>query len=208
MPSTTTLDCFASFRGSRCPELLRLHRPESTQHIVQFYDDETLIIENVSFLSLQALDAGNTSVIIATDHLRRQIRQRLADFGIDISAVQSSGLYVEADAAGTLARFMVDGWPDTVKFDVTVGGLVRVAERNSASGFVFAFGEMVALLCAAGNPQAAILVEQLWNSLAARCRFSLYCAYPMSSLGDMPDIDALLQICAAHALTIPTETSL
>ena len=39
-------------------------------------------------------------------------------------------------------------------------------------------------------------------------RFSLYCTYSLSSLGDVPSTDDLLQICAEHALTIPTEISL
>ena len=80
---------------------------------------------------------------------------------------------------------------------------MRTAAERSSTRFVFAFGEMVALLYAAGNPAGAIRVEQLWNELAQRQSFSLYCAYPLSSLEKNLDVDALVEICAEHALTIP-----
>jgi hypothetical protein len=66
---------------------------------------------------------------------------------------------------------------------------------------------MVGLLCAANKPDGAVLLEQFWNSLAERHRFSLYCAYSLSSIGPDTNVDALMQICAEHVLTIPAEIS-
>ena len=65
---------------------------------------------------------------------------------------------------------------------------------------------MVALLCAANKADGAVHLEQLWNSLAEWQRFSLFCAYPLNSLGSEPDADALIEICAEHVLTIPAKT--
>jgi MEDS: MEthanogen/methylotroph, DcmR Sensory domain len=200
---------FAPSPGSRCPELLRLYKPESSsQHLVQFYEDESSIVENVAYLAARTLASGDSSVVVATETHLEQIRQRLASSSLDLNAARDSGRYVTVDAARALSKFMVDGQPDKAKFDDTVGGIVRNAARNSSNGFVFAFGEMVGLLCAANNPDAAVRLEQLWNALAEQHRFSLYCAYSLSSLGREPDANALIQICAEHALTIPTETSL
>lgn len=194
-------------RGSRCPELLDLHKPDKAQHLVQFYDDESFVIENVSYLSAKALAAGDSSVLMATQRHLEQIRERLVSCALDLDALQESGRYIPVAAAEALSQFMVGGYPDEAKFDELIGGTIRGAAENSANGFVFAFGEMVALLCNAHNPDAAVCLEQLWNSLAKRNRLSLYCAYSLSSLGSEPDVDALIQICAAHALTIPAETS-
>ncbi len=200
---------FAPSPGSRCPELLRIHKPESSsQHLVQFYEDESSIVENVAYLAARTLASGDSSVVVATETHLEQIRQRLACSSLDLDAARDSGRYVTVDATRALSKFMVDGQPDKAKFDDIVGGIVRNAARNSSNGFVFAFGEMVGLLCAANNPDAAVRLEQHWNSLAEQHRFSLYCAYSLSSLGREPDANALIQICAEHALTIPTETSL
>jgi hypothetical protein len=195
---------FVSSRG-RCPELLRLYRPESAQHFVQFYENEAIVIENVSFLAAKALAAGDSCVLVATESHLDQIQERLATSALSLEALQECGRYVTANAAEMLSRFMVGSDPDKAKFDDVIGGTIQTAAKNSASGFVFVFGEMVALLCAARNPDAAIRLEQLWNFLAESHRFSLYCAYPFSSLGSEPDADAVIKICTEHALTIPLE---
>ncbi len=112
------------------------------------------------------------------------------------------------DAAQAASQILLDGSPDEAKFEDLIGDTIRSAAKNSANGFVFVFGEIVALLCAADNSAGAVRLEQLWNSLAERNHFSLYCAYPLTSLGTVPDADAVMKICAEHSLTIPTETTL
>jgi MEDS: MEthanogen/methylotroph, DcmR Sensory domain len=203
-----TRGSFARSRGVRCPELLRLHESESAQHMVQFYEDESLVIRNVSYLAAKTLAAGDSSVVVATVRHLEQIGDRLAYSGVNLDAFRESGRYLEVDAIEALSQVMVEGRPDKEKFDRVIGRVVRRSTKKSANGFVFVFGEMVALLCAANNSDGAVRIEQLWNSLAEQHRFSLYCAYPLNSLGSEPDADALIQICAEHVLTIPAETSL
>jgi hypothetical protein len=206
--SIAPADWFPLFRGSRCPDLLRLYRPDSARHVVQFYEDELFIIENVSFLSAKALHAGHSSVLIATEPHLRRIRSRMTDFGINPERFRESGRLVTVEAGEALSRLMVNGVPDETRFQGTIGEVLRSAETHSTTGFVFAFGEIVALLCGANNSGAAVRLEQLWNSLAERDYFSLYCAYSLSCLGHQPSASDLIQICSAHALTLPSETSL
>jgi MEDS: MEthanogen/methylotroph, DcmR Sensory domain len=206
--SIVPADCFSSFRGSRCPDLLRLHRPESAQHVVQFFEDESFIIENVALLGVKALNAGHSSVLIATEPHLQAISIRMTDFGINPESLKESRRFIAVEAGQALSRFMVDGVPDETRFQHTIGEVLRSAETHSTTGFVFAFGEMVALLCEWNKPAAAVRLEQLWNSLAERHCFSLYCAYSLSCLGHQPNPSDLIQICSEHALTIPSETSL
>jgi MEDS: MEthanogen/methylotroph, DcmR Sensory domain len=174
-------------------------------HLVQFYDSDDFVLGIVSSLAAHALDEGDASVIVATtEHLDR-LERLLEMQGTKLEALRAAGRYVALDAAATLSQFMVDGWPDDAKFNDLVGGVVRSAIEKSPNGFTFAFGEMVALLCAAKQTAAAVRLEQLWNSLAKAHRFSLYCAYPMDSFGSELDLHAVLEICAEHSLTIPAE---
>jgi hypothetical protein len=196
------------FQGTRCPELLRLYRPESAQHLVQFYEDESFVIENVAFVAAKALAAGHSSVLIATEPHLQGFRTRMTEFGMNPKSFHESGRLVTVEAGEALSLFMVDGDPDKTRFQKAIGVVLDSAEKHSTTGFVFAFGEMVALLCSAGNPRAAIRLEQLWNALAAHHRFSLYCAYSLNSLGHQPSATDLIDICGPHALTIPSETSL
>lgn len=204
LPKLISNDRFLASR-IRCPELLGLHKPKSAQHFVQFYQDDSFVIDNVAYLAAKALEAGDSSVILATDSHLEAIEDRLRSFDLDLDGWREARRYVALNAARTLSSILISGRLDEEKFDEVIGGIVRDALNHSANGFVFAFGEMVALLCAAGDPDCAVRLERLWNSLARRCRFSLCCAYPMSSLGASPDINVLTQICAEHALTIPAD---
>jgi hypothetical protein len=189
----------------RCPELLALHRPQAAGHIVQFYENDKFLVENISYLAARSLKAGDSSVLIATrPHLDR-IEPRLIGSGLDLAGLHEAGRYMPLDAAAVLSQFLVNGWPDQAKFEETVGGVVRRTIEKSANGFVFAFGEMVSLLCLANRSAAAVHLEQVWNILAESCHFSLCCAYPLDSFGPNPDLSVLFQICAEHSLSIPAE---
>jgi MEDS: MEthanogen/methylotroph, DcmR Sensory domain len=192
----------------RFPELLCLHDPDYAQHLVRFYEDDSLVIDNVSYLAAQALAAGSSVVVLATYAHRNQIGQRLCDLVPDLKALAGIGRYLATDAVAALSQYIVNGSPDEVAFERVIGATMREAAKHSANDFVLAFGEMVALLCADNNPSAAIRLEQLWNGLSRRQRFSLYCAYPLSSLDMDQNADVVMRICAEHALTIPAESSL
>jgi hypothetical protein len=180
MSSTPTIfpaNRLAPLRGIRCRELLRLHRPQNAQHLVQFYEDESFIIDTISFLAAQTLVSGDSSVIVATEPRLNRIGERIATCGLNLNVLQTLGRYVAVEATEALAQFMIGAQPDEKKFDELIGGILRGAESNSEHGFVFVFGEMVELLCGAKKPAAAVHLEKFWNALAARHHFSLYCAY-------------------------------
>jgi hypothetical protein len=70
------------------------------------------------------------------------------------------------------------------------------------TAYVFAFGEMVALLCAGDRPDAAVRLEQLWNSLLAQYHISLHCAYPLPDFVYAAALDAVFQICTIRRTLI------
>jgi PAS domain S-box-containing protein len=57
---------------------------------------------------------------------------------------------------------------------------------------------MVAMLCAQGHYDAAVELETLWNGLARRLRFSLFCAYPLGLFSGTERALAFQQLRAAH----------
>jgi hypothetical protein len=142
-----------------------------------------------------------------TPHLRH-IEEHLVRRGFDLEWLRAVGRYIALDAQDTLARLAPDGWPNEDRFSVIVGDVVRRAIDNSENRNVFAFGEIVALLCARDRPDAAIRLEQLWNSLLAQYRFSLYCAYSLHDFANEAALNAVFQICAEYSLTISVENGL
>ena len=177
------------------------------EHFVQFYQNDVTVIEKVARRAAAALHRGAASVIVATPEHCAQIEARLGGRGINIETARADGRYVAFDADETLARFMVDGSPDETLFNHVIGGIIADATSHSQGHRVSAFGEMVALLCASGNTPAAIQLERLWNELATKYSFSLFCAYPLELFSRDFDGDMLLRVCAEHELSIPAENT-
>jgi len=177
-------------------------------HVVQFYGDDGFLLDELSRFIGTALGAGDAAVVIATGQHRDGLARRLQMCGLDTAWAVAQGRYVELDAAETLSKILLDGWPDAVLFKEVVGVLVEgVAARTGGElRHVAAFGEMVALLWAEGKPEAAIRLEELWNDLARTHSFSLRCAYPMSGFCREEHGDLLLKICDQHSNVIPGES--
>jgi PAS domain S-box-containing protein len=190
---------------SLSPPTAEWGEPDGSAHVVQFYDNETFLLDAIGRFIGPALGAGEACLIIATAPHQAQIAEQLAARGFDLSALSERGRYVTLDAAETLSRFMVDGWPDEKRFVEVVGATVTQAVAAGQVPHVHAFGEMVALLCAEGRPEAAIRLEALWNDLAKTLSFSLLCAYPLGAFRGKAHGATLLRICGAHSRAFPSE---
>jgi len=164
-----------------------------SSHFVRFYKDDSLLLDEVAPFVNQALAAGGASIVIATAEHLAALRRRLR---AEPGASDPGTRLVTRDAEQTLAAFMLDDWPDAKLFDVTVGQLVRDVAKDSAT--IHAFGEMVALLCERGNYGAAVRLEELWNELARRSRFTLFCAYPWSQFPNAAMAETFRHVCALH----------
>lgn len=190
-------------------DMSSLARPDQqviarTQHIAQFYESASFLLDTVrEFLSV-SLRTGQSAVVVATPAHRAGIAERLAADGIDLDGAVARGQYVVLDAAETLAALLVDGVPDADRFEALIGGVVREAQVHHQQ--VRAFGEMVALLVADGQYEAAIRLEQLWNDLRRTSELSLLCAYSLSTFGDERAAGLVEQICAAHGRVVPADS--
>lgn len=173
-------------------------------HAVQFYERESYLLESVTEYIGSALSAADAGILIATPPHRDGVSQRLTVRGLDLAGAMEQGRYVAVDARDTLDRFMVDGWPDPALFDDTIGTLI--ANTRERAPKVYAFGEMVALLWAEGNGDAAVRLEELWNELGTRRPFSLLCAYPIEAFRDASHAKPFNDMSAAHTHVIPAES--
>jgi signal transduction histidine kinase len=175
-------------------------------HTVQFYGEDSSLVDELSRFIGAALVTGEAAVVIATKVHRDGAAQRLQSRGFDTRKAIEQGRYITLDAAETLARFMRNGSPDVARFSEVVGGVLGQASAAGENARIAAFGEMVALLWEAGNSEGAIRLEQLWNDLARTYPLSLRCAYPMTRFGREDHGDLFLKICAEHSHVIPVES--
>ena len=185
-----------------------VHDHQSCGHTVQFYAEDQSLIDGLGRLVWTALGTGNSAIVIATKPHSEALTATLRTRGLDTTTAMRQGRFILLDAAETLAKFAVDGWPDAALFSELIGGCIAQAQAASQGGGsgVLAFGEMVSLLWAQGKPDAAIRLEQLWNDLAKTHSFSLRCAYPIAGFAREEDGEPFLKICAEHSAVIPSES--
>jgi PAS domain S-box-containing protein len=174
-------------------------------HSVQFYQEDRSLIEELTRLVGSALLNGDAALIVATKPHRDAIASELAARDFNIARASAEGRYVALDAAETLSRFMVDKLPVAGRFNEVVGHLITKAKNalKVPEPHIVIFGEMVALLCAEGNYEGALRLEELWNALADKHSFSLRCAYPMSGFQHDAEGEFFSKICGEHSAVAP-----
>jgi hypothetical protein len=164
-------------------------------HVMQIYDADEQLVESLCSYASDGLRRGQSVVVIATEAHREALRSHLEGEGFLLDRLVREDRYIALPAADTLELFMRRGEPDEASFRAVIGDVIG---RACAQGRTFrAFGEMVALLWAAGNRAGAVRLEQLWRDLVATEAFALFCAYPRPGFG-REFSSAVHSVCASH----------
>jgi hypothetical protein len=173
-------------------------------HVLQFYgDDDRSLTANVSRYLAEGLTQDEDVLVIATlEHIESFLR--LLRFQAPYREAMRTGRLVCLDAQTTLDHIMVDGQPQWDRFERVVGGAVQAAQRRTGHSRLRAYGEMVDLLWKAGQPAAAIRLEEYWNTLlasSADCR--LFCAYSIGIFGRDFEPAIVAPILRTHMHLLP-----
>ncbi len=171
-------------------------------HVVGFYDTETHLADTVRDFLRSGLHSDAAAIVIATTSHRDWFGRALTEAGIDLPEAQRCGRYLALDASDVLATFMVGSMPDPARFEAAIGSLISQAADGQRE--VRIYGEMVSVLWDQGNVAAAIALEDLWNDLATRYPFSLFCAYPVSVFDADASTEQFRTICGQHSRVIST----
>ena len=170
------------------------------RHVVQFYARERELAAGAGQYLAEGIADGSALVVVATLAHRLAFEHYLARVGAAVTAAQAEGRYQAVDAAALLRRFSSAGQVDAASFEAEVGHVIRAA--GAAGRPVRVYGEMVALLWDAGQLNAALELEALWNDLAREIPFSLYCGYPELPATGEDHRAALAEVCRLHAAVV------
>ena len=87
---------------------------------------------------------------------------------------------------------------DAGRIAAIVDDLERSRLAASASHLTIV-GEMAALLCRDGNPEAALQLERVWDELTRRRPFLTVCFYSTECFSERGDSEFFSGICAPHS---------
>src|SRR4051812_11253227 len=116
----------------------------SHEHAVKFYASEQSLYTTVGSFLGQALTDGQPVILIANAVHRSEMLQTLRSRMIDVDAAIESGELVVLDTHDTMLQFMIDGMPDPLAFQNSVGALIaRMLKIRGGQTTMRAYGEMV-----------------------------------------------------------------
>jgi hypothetical protein len=174
-----------------------MHIPDAPAvHSVYFYDSDASLIHRLVGIVSSALMSGNSALLVTTSEHAEFLRKQLPS---KVFLAGERSRLTMLDAQETLSKFMVNGRPEGKLFEKHIGGLLddmKGRARNLDHGLTV-FGEMVAVLWASGNQQAAIELEELWNNALNDRVFYLHCAYPRRNFAGESD-PSINAICERH----------
>jgi signal transduction histidine kinase len=174
------------------------------EHFVQFYEADAFLLDSLGNFVGAAVNAGEAAIVVATPAHREGLEARLREKNVDVTAATACGQLILLDAAETLSKFMAGQSLDAELFAEHLGDIITRAGEGRPRPRIY--GEMVALLWAEGNYEAAIQLEEVWNELQHRHSFALFCAYPLDGFaGEVPG-RGLADVCTAHSRVIPAES--
>ena len=173
-------------------------------HAVKFYPNDASLFTTVGGFLGQGLAGGQPALVIATEPHAEGIFDELRRRAVDVDGAVERGQLMVVDARLTLDRFMVDGSPDSVKFEDSVGRLIGDSvDSLPAKTLVRTYGEMVDLLWKDRLHDAAIRIEILWNKLASVHGFALLCGYAMGNFYKQTQL--FEQVCRQHSHVHPPD---
>lgn len=158
-------------------------------HSVQLYRDGRFLIDTITSFIKVGLDLNATVLVIVTAQHREELYKTLT-----ADELRNDKLKF-LDAADVLRLIMVEDWPNESQF---IHEMETILGRGGENGQIRVFGELVAVLCAEGKAAAALRLEELWNFLVIKHRFSLMCAYPLSALFEKADQETRTRVIELH----------
>ena len=175
--------------------VLRSHR-----HVVHFYDRDEELAESAGDYLADAIAERGTAVVVAAPARCADFESRLAACGVDVAAARRGGTLVSLDATRLARQLTRAGQADRAAFDAQVRPAILAASRSP--GPVRVYGEIVAVLWAAGHVNAALELEGFWNELGREIPFSLYCGYPRQSVESSQHHGAVSEVCRLHTAVV------
>lgn len=171
----------------------------SFSHEVAFYCDEAFLLDDYAIFAEANLTAGSAVIVLTLPSRRKGLEQTLLARGVDVERAVADGRHRWMDVGDALGNVMVGDWPDESRFVNVMTVVVEQAAAASERRRVAAWGECAPMLLHDGHTEAAIRLEQLWDSFAAQHQINSFCAYSTCDRRNDEDGDAFQRIGAIHS---------
>jgi hypothetical protein len=153
--------------------------PPPKTHMVYPYSNFEQIVPAVARFAGAGIERGESIVLMVTGEHRQAITERLIQDSVDAHSLEGTGRLIFLDAGKNTS---LHDAASPAAFDAFVGAAVRHGIASAPSGKVRVYGETVNQMCACGSAEAAVQMEELWNSLEESQYIPVLCSYSLEAL--------------------------
>jgi hypothetical protein len=171
-------------------------------HRLQLFDSPETLAASVSSFLIDGYNNGGNLLIAAKPRHRTDILAELRRAGCFVDNASSNQRLVALDAGEILERITRNG---AVEERLFRGLASNIVERLVSTGPLFVYGEVVELLAEQEDFIGARRLEEMWNRLGEKFRFSLLCGYSSAHFTGRAARTPLKEICATHSHSSATQ---
>jgi len=153
--------------------------PPPKTHMVYPYSNFEQIVPVVARFAGEGIARGESIVMMVTHEHREAILDSLFQDSIDARGLEKQGRLIFLDAA---ENDLLHDAPSPEAFNAFVGAAVRHGIASAPAGKVRVYGETVNQMCSCGSAEAAVRMEELWNSLEESRYIPVLCGYSLDAL--------------------------
>ena len=170
----------------------------SHRHHLLFCSSDAVFVGACSRFIAGELDAGNAVIALLTEAHDQRVQRTLGTSQVDLALAIREERYVPVSISELLAKVMVNGRPDPIRFMDAAEDLVgEIAQRATGRhAKVAGVGECSPTLWSHGHVEAAIQLEHLWDEIAMSRQIDILCAYPLAARDE--NVPAVRRLCAEH----------
>jgi hypothetical protein len=164
-------------------------------HMVQLFDAPRSLADAVSHFLIEGRGRGDHLLVITRASHWQLIHAYLERRGCPVD--DPSERLTVVDARKLRSRMTRRGVLDPARMEETLGGII--AELSTAPEGLRVYGEIVELFAEEGNFEQACALEDYWNHLQEKYRFTLLCGYSAAHFADPGSSHHLREICRRHS---------
>lgn len=174
---------------------------QNSRHEVAFYSDDAEFVDGFARFIERALKAGSAAIVILTESHHASLLQRLSTDGLEVAEAIEEGSYIRLNVADMLSKFMVDDSLDPVLFMQLARNLITEATigADGKHRHIAVCGEGVHCLLSAGNLDATIKLERMWNEIAKHEELDILCGYFRDTFDKEEKVSMRERVCAEHS---------
>ena len=178
----------------------------SYTHRVHFFETQSATADKVAAFLWEGVPQNATWVVIARNSLKEDLIRTLEQKGVATEDWIQDRRFFLLDGHQALNRIM-DGklHPSAEQFQKVIQEILAHVKDPNAP--IYAYGEMVDILCDEGNFKGAQELEDIWHEFLVQHQVTLLCGYTLQNFRNRETNEHFLKACQAHQWVYPISDS-